>query len=81
MLLRGNIDRAALRGWIRLGGFILAESFRNEAHTAGPVRRLDLPEKADHGFVTWGARVIQVGVNLLRRAVVVTGVDAVKQAK
>lgn len=81
MLLRGGIDRAALRGWIRLGGFILTESFRNGAHTAGPVCHFDLPEEVDHGFVTWGVLVIQVGVNLLRRAVVVTGVDAVKQAK
>lgn len=58
MLLRGSIDGAALRGWIRLGVFNLTESFRNGAHTAGPVCHFDLPEEVDLGFVTWGVRVI-----------------------
>jgi len=42
--LRGSVHGAVLKRWCRLGGAILAESFRDEAHTAGPSRDLGLPE-------------------------------------
>jgi hypothetical protein len=44
-------------------------------------RATSIPVVARHEPVTGGARVCQVGVNPLRRAVVVVGVDAVLKAK
>jgi hypothetical protein len=50
-----------------------------EAHhrRAAPLRHF--PHAVGHGFVTWGARACQVGVNPPRRAVAVVGVDAVSK--
>jgi len=78
---RGGARGAALQGVPSASEVHRADSFGNEAHTAGPSSYVDLPVVARHEPVTGGARVCQVGVNPLRRAVVVVGVDAVVKAK
>jgi len=78
---RGVARRAALQGAPSASEVHRADSFGNEAHTAGPSSYVDVPVVARHEPVTGGARVCQVGVNPLRRAVAVVGVDAVFKAK
>jgi hypothetical protein len=56
-----------------------ADSFGNEAPTAGPSSFAALPGEDRHEPVTGGARVCQVGVNPTRRAVVAVGVDAAEK--
>jgi hypothetical protein len=77
---RGEARGAALQGAPSVSEVHRAVSFGNGAHTAGPSSYIDLLVVARHEPVTGGARVCQVGVNPLRRAVVVVGVDAVVKA-
>jgi hypothetical protein len=78
---REGVRGAALQGAPSASEAHRADSFGNEAHTAGPSSHVALPVVARHEPVTGGARVCQVGVNPRRRAVVAVGVDAVVKAK
>lgn len=80
VIFREKARKTALQGASGESQVLRAGSFER-----GPLpqdRRVEFfPSSVRHDFVTWGARVYQVGVNPLRRAVAVVGVDAVKQAK
>jgi hypothetical protein len=79
LFFREGMRGAALQGVPSASEVHRADSFGNEAHTAGPSIVVALPGEGRHEPVTGGARVCQVGVNPLRRAVVVVGVDAAEK--
>jgi hypothetical protein len=78
VVFREGTRRAALQGVPSASEVHRADSFGNEAHTAGPSSFVIFQVGLDTGSRQRGARVCQVGVNPLRRAVVVVGVGAVE---